>query len=427
VVRVFIANASPAEREEIIGHLAADPDAQVVGQAGDATAALAAARDLQPDVVITDIDLPLGAAAQDRAAGGDAPGGVLLTEALAEEAPAASVVMLSSHREFVELRRAMQAGARDFLAKPIRGDDLTTSIHRVYEMEVQRRFRLAELAGAPLTPSEATDGKIITMFSPKGGVGRTTIGVNLSVALRQLTMKRVVIADCNLQFGDVGIVMNVNSSRTIAELISSVGDLTPQVLDSVLVDHESGVRALLAPARPEVAELFHPEHIKQILHALRQQNEYVVVDTWTSFQEVILGIFDASNEIVLLTTLDMPSVKNIRIFLDVCEAIQYPKDHIHLVLNRADSNSGLRLEDIEESIQHKVASTIVSAGTLVTASINRGRPFLLSDPGAQISKDVMSLARKLLRPEDRDGEAVAPGQPSAARRRTGLGRFISGF
>jgi pilus assembly protein CpaE len=157
----------------------------------------------------------------------------------------------------------------------------------------------------------------------------------------------------------------------------------------------------LAPTRPELAELFHPDQLKSILEALRAEHDYVVVDTWTSFHEVILAVFDLSSEIVLLTTLDMPAVKNIRMFLEVCDALKYPKDHVLLVLNRSDSTGGLHVEDIEESIQHKVAANIISAGPLVTSAINRGVPFLMSDPDATISRDITNLARLVLHPEDR--------------------------
>src|SRR5262249_19761713 len=156
--------------------------------------------------------------------------------------------------------------------------------------------------------------------------------------------------------------------------------------------------------------------VKQILQALRRTHEYVIVDTWTTFQEVILGIFDVSSEIILLTTLDMPAIKNIRVFLDVCDAIQYPKDRVFLVINRADSSGGLSIDDIEESVPHRVSATLVSAGPLVTSSINRGVPFMITDPAAPISQNITDLARLLLRPEDQAEAPAEVVQAEPARR-----------
>ena len=306
--------------------------------------------------------------------------------------------------------------------------DLITSVRTVYEQGALRRSRLLDPSGESPATVRATNGKVICVFSPKGGVGRTTMSVNIAIAIRQLTGRRVALVDCNLPFGDIGIVMNLAATRTIADLLPNIAELTPELVEPILRDHESGVRVLLAPTRPELAELFQPEHIRRIFEVLRRCYDYVIVDTWPSFQEVILALFDCSSEIVLLTTLDMPAVKNIRMFLDVCDGIRYPKEHVTLVLNRADSTGGLRVEEIEESMQHRVAANLVSGGELVTASINRGVPFILSDPDAPISRDVFAVATMLLRSEDRDAIAQTPAPaPVPAKRPSGFGRLVTGF
>ena len=414
MIRVLILDGSADDREELTRALRGEADVEVIGGAADAAAATDAAQRNRPDVIILAADLPGVETTK-------------LTQDLSAAAPTAAIIVGSTQADANAMRQAMRAGAQDFLSKPYKIDELIASIRQVYESNVQRRTLLVEAAAnAPVEDRDA-NGKIVCMFSPKGGVGRTTVAVNLAIALRQITGQRVAIADCNLQFGDVGIVMNCGTNKTIADLIPTVSDLSPQVLDSVLVQHDSGVRVLLAPTRPEVAELFHPEHVKQILQALRRTHEYVVVDTWTTFQEVILGIFDVSSEIILLTTLDMPAIKNIRVFLDVCDAIQYPKERVILVINRADSSGGLSIEDIESSVQHKVSATLVSAGSLVTASINRGVPFIMTDPNSQISQNIMDLARMLLRPEDQTAPTVQPVEVEQPRRRQGLGRLMPGF
>ncbi|HLI29043.1 MAG TPA: response regulator [Chloroflexota bacterium] len=408
-IRVLVVDDFAEARASVAKLLQFEPDIEVVGGAEDGPTALRLAREQRPDIILMDINMP----------GMD---GIRTTEAVVAEVPLAQVIMMSVQGETDYLRRAMLAGARDFLVKPFGADELANTIRRVYELDAERRARLGAVAAAPAQPPAPTrQGRIVVMFSPKGGVGRTVIGVNLAIALRTLTGARVALADCNLQFGDVGIMLNLAGPKTIQDLLHREPDeLTPEVLDSVMLPHASGVRVLLAPARPEVAELFTAEHMRAILTALRRDFDYLVIDTWTTFQDLMLTIFDHADRILLLTTLDIPAVKNIRMFLDVCEALGYPPEKVVLALNRADSTGGIDIEDIEESLRHKVAARLVSAGPLVTASINSGVPFVVSQPDAQISRNVFALARQLLTPEDL-ARVEAGERPAVAPTRAGFG------
>jgi len=347
--------------------------------------------------------------------------GIRATEAISAEVPIAQVIMMSVQGETDYLRRAMLAGARDFLVKPFGADELANTIRRVYELDADRRTRIAAMARSPEQSDGARHGRIITMFSPKGGVGRTVIGVNLAVAIRQLTGARVAIADCNLQFGDVGIMLNLAANKTIQDVLHREADeLTPEVMSSVMATHSCGLRVLLAPSRPEVAELFTAEHMKALLHSLQRDYDYIVVDTWTTFQDLMLTVFDLSDRIVLLTTLDIPAVKNIRMFLEVCEALGYGRDKVMLVLNRADSTGGINVEDIEDSLRHHVTARLVSAGPLVTASINSGVPFMIRQPDAPISRNVFQVARHML--TEADAQRLDPAErPSMVAPRSGFG------
>src|SRR5262249_17420669 len=158
------------------------------------------------------------------------------------------------------------------------------------------------------------------------------------------------------------------------------------------------------------------EHMKAILQALQRDFDYIVIDTWTTFQDLMLTVFDHADRILLLTTLDIPAVKNIRMFLDVCEALGYAVDKVVLALNRADSTGGIDVEDIEDSLRHKVAAGLISAGPLVTASINSGVPFVISQPEAAISRNVFQLARQLLTEDDAQRFEAAERPPVVAPR-----------
>jgi pilus assembly protein CpaE len=319
--------------------------------------------------------------------------GITATERLAADVPNAAVIMMSVQGEADYLRRSMLAGAREFLVKPFSSDELTASIRQVWSREKEKQSRYAPVA----TSQEKSNGSgepaaIAAVFSPKGGVGRTTISVNLAVAVAQMG-KRVALVDASFQFGDVGVLLNLNPrNKSIADLAGELqsGDL--ESLETFMVTHSSGVRVLLAPPTPEQAELIGPAAVKRVLQALRSEFDLVIVDCPSSFNEATLAVLDESDLILTLLTLEITSVKNMRLFLEVTEQLGYGPEKIRLVLNRADSTLGIRVADVEHSIGRKVDHTIVSDGRSVVYALNRGVPFFLSNREAQVSQDIQRLA-----------------------------------
>jgi pilus assembly protein CpaE len=343
---------------------------------------------LNPDVVLMDINMP-------------DMDGIAATEQLSATVPSAAVVMMSVQGEADYLRRSMLAGAREFLVKPFSSDELTASIRQVHARERDKANRIA--ATTPLvrpaaggSPSEGSDdlGQVVAVFSPKGGVGRTTVAVNLAVAAATELGKKVVIVDGSFQFGDVGVLLNLNPrSKSIADLVPELeaGDLDS--LDTFVITHSSGVKALLAPPSPEMAELVTPAGIKRIIEALRIDNDLVVVDCTAYFNDTTLAILDVADIILTMLSLEITSIKNMRLFLEVAEQLGYGEGKVRLILNRADSALGIRVTDVENSIGRKVDETIVSDGRSVVYALNRGVPFFLSNKEAQVSQDVLRLAR----------------------------------
>jgi pilus assembly protein CpaE len=384
-IRVLVVDDIPETRDHLTKLLGFESDIDVVGSAASGREALEMAVRLSPDVVLMDINMP-------------DMDGIAATEQLSSAVPAAAVVMMSVQGEADYLRRSMLAGAREFLVKPFSSDELTASIRQVNARERDKQSRMA-LAVAPTNGSGPGSGRsgdpgepglIVAVFSPKGGVGRTTVAVNLAVAAATELGKKVVIMDGSFQFGDVGVLLNLNpKSKSIAELIPELdaGDLDS--LDTFLINHTSGIRVLLAPPSPETAEMITAE-------ALRRDHDLVVVDCTAFFNDTTLAILDAADVILTMLSLEITSIKNMRLFLEVAEQLGYESGKVRLVLNRADSALGIRVADVEHSIGRKVDETVVSDGRSVVYALNRGVPFFLSNREAQVSQDILRLARSVV-------------------------------
>jgi pilus assembly protein CpaE len=297
------------------------------------------------------------------------------------------------------LRRSMLAGAREFLVKPFSSDELTASIRQVSSREREKASRIGIATPISVNGSGAgpEGGQVVAIFSPKGGVGRTTLAVNLAVAAATELDKRVVVMDASFQFGDVGVLFNLNpKSNSIADLIPIIEQGEIDSIDTFVQVHSSGVRVLLAPPSPEMAETITTAGVKQVLEVLRRNYDLVVVDCTAFFNDTTLAILDAADVILTMLSLEITSIKNMRLFLEVADQLGYEAGKVRLVLNRADSSLGIRVTDVENSIGRKVDETIVSDGRSVVYALNRGIPFFVSNREAQVSQDVLRLARSVV-------------------------------
>ena len=384
-IRVLIVDDIPETRDHLTKLLGFEADMTVVGAAASGREAIALATSLLPDVVLMDINMP-------------DMDGIAATERLSATVPTAAVIMMSVQGEADYLRRSMLAGAREFLVKPFSSDELTSSIRQVFQRDRAKlgRFVLDSAVAVPAGANEP--GRIVAVFSPKGGVGRTTVAVNLAVAAAQDTGCHVVLVDASFQFGDVGVLLNLNpKNKSIADLapeLEATGE--PESLDTFVVRHSSGIGVLLAPPSPEMAELITPAGLKRILEALRLKYDLVIVDCSAVFNDTSLAVLDMADTILTLLTLEITSIKNMRLFLEVADQLGYEPSKVQLVLNRADSALGIRLADVEHSIGRKVDHSIVSDGRSVVYALNRGVPFFLSNREAQVSQDILRLATAVL-------------------------------
>ena len=418
-IRVLIVDDLPETRENVRKLLQFESDVEVIAQAGNGEQAVEMARLHRPDIILMDINMP----------GLD---GIGASQAIVQNLPSAQIIIMSVQSEADYLRRAMLAGARDFLMKPFSGDELITAIRRVHTM----RPAVREVA-VPAMPSDRgnrngravpapREGNIISVYSPKGGSGCSTIAVNLSVALADQGYKTLLI-DGSLQFGDVAIMLDLKPSRSIVDLMDRVVDLDTDLVTSVLVRHQSGLRVLMAPPRPEMADLVTEEKMKTLLELLRAQFEFIIIDNSSSLNDVALSVLDLSDRIFLVTQQSLPTLKNVSRFFDLANTLDYERSKILLIVNRASDKLGISVKDIGDTLKRPVIATIPVDEDAVTRAADQGRPLVTSNTRKRpISSALIKLAELTVTEFDPNTEIEDKAQASAKtpfwKRLFGIGR-----
>lgn len=374
-IRILIVDDIAETRDNISRLLYFEPDIEVVGDAENGEIALKLAKRLTPDIILMDINMPV-------------MDGITATEKIAMEVPAAGIVIMSVQGEQEYLKKAMMAGAREYMIKPFSSDELVQTIRRVNDFEKRRRIQLVTGSKGPRPRREP---KIITVFSTKGGVGKTTIGTNLAVSIARETGSRVALVDLDLQFGDVAVMLNVLPKRTITELVQEIAGLDADMLETFMVSHPSGIRILPAPTRPEYAELITGSHVEKILGLLKTNYDYIIVDTPAFFHETNLTALDMCDQILLIIALELPTMKNVKLSLEVLDSLHH-RGKIKLILNRSSHEIGIKHSDVERSLGLKTMCHIPSDGRVVVNSVNKGIPFVISDHHTKVAMAIRDLA-----------------------------------
>ncbi len=308
-----------------------------------------------------------------------------------------AVVLVSHEVTPALLRTAMRAGVRDVLSADDQAySEILAAISEAAEAVVARRD--ARVAGDAAVDAGPSRGRVVTVFSTKGGVGKSVIATNLGAALAQLG-RSVILVDLDLQFGDAGIMLNLEPKRTIADAVQSFERLDEAMLRSYLVEHSSGLRVLLAPTRPEDAEVITTPRITHIISLLRGMADIVILDTPGTLDETVLTAIDSSDSVIAVATMDIASIKNTRISLQKLRQLGYENGLVRLVLNRADSKVLLEPEEVEKAIGARIRGRIPS-DRVVPRSVNKGVPVVIEEPRSAVSKSIVELARSISEGEE---------------------------
>jgi pilus assembly protein CpaE len=310
--------------------------------------------------------------------------------------PALGVLLLRQHLDVRVLGEALRAGVREVvdatdpaavLAACARSQDLSRQLRSTPATHNGR----AQARNPDVPAAEPVEGRVVTVFSAKGGVGKTTIATNLAIALAAGGSRRVCLVDLDLAFGDVAITLQLNPERTIADAIPVADRIDETGVRTLLTPYVPGVDTLLAPVQPALADEVTRDLLAEVLQLCRGMFEFVVVDTASSFTEQTLAALDASHEYVLVATPELPALKNLRVTLDMFDLLDYRRENRIVVLNRADSKVGLSPSDIERVIRVPVTTHVPSSRDVPTA-VNRGQPLMLSQPNHAVSTAIRELA-----------------------------------
>ncbi|NLI13852.1 response regulator [Pelotomaculum propionicicum] len=365
-------------REDIKRLLYFEEDINVVGEASDGKEAVQLAENLKPDVVLMDINLP----------GMD---GIMASEVIVNKMPDTAIVIISIQGEPEYLRKAMAAGARDYLVKPFSGSDLAETIRRVSKSYKIRSAHTPLPPTALTAPEPPQSRRMIVVFSSKGGVGKTTLACNLAVCLGQDYRKKVALVDLNLQGGDVSVMLNLSPRGSIAELVQEEDRMEYSLVNTYLVPHLSGLKVLPAPLRPEQAEVVTAEHVEGILKLLKNNYEYVVIDTSPLFNDLNLVAMEAADDILLTCTRDLPAIRHTKTDMEVLESLNL-SGKVKFVLNQSTLDYGIKISDLEKSFNASPAALLPYDEKTVLSSINKGHPFVMTQSNCKLSQSIKLLA-----------------------------------
>ena len=388
---VLIVDDQDDTRKNIARLLQFENDINVVGTARTGKDAIKQTISLDPDVVLMDINMP-------------DMDGIEATERIQEQAPVSQIVILSVQGDTNYMRRAMLAGARDFITKPPKSDELVTVIRRAgaksKAIRKESQF-IGRGTGSLIDPRGTTIalsglGKIVAVYSPKGGVGTTTVATNLAVTLHS-SETPVIIVDANLQFGDVVVFLNERGRTSVVDLTPIADQLDPEIVRDVVIHHESsGIDILSAPPHPEDAEKISGNQFVTVLQFLARLYSYVIVDTDSGLSDVTLDTLDASDLLVMISSQDIPAIINTRMMLTLLTNLGIDKQKILLVMSRFDKQLAITPEKVGHNLGHKVAAVLPEDREIVVPAVNRGIPFMMGEGKTkEVGKSILELVGKI--------------------------------
>ncbi len=374
-ITILLVDDIPETRENIKKMLAFESDLKVVGSAGTGREGVALAKELKPNIIIMDINMP-------------DMDGIQATTLITEAVPTTAVIMMSVQNDPDYLRRAMLAGARNFLTKPIGMEELYNTIRTVHIRNKPIAERYEDYQRRPSDQGQSGQkrdkvgrpGHVVVVYSPQGGVGTTTIATSLASGLMKEGIK-VLLVDADLQFGDIGVILNLQQQSTMVDLVADVDDLDTELFENIVATHDSGLKVLLGPSRPEFAGEVeaNPKALATILSKIASNYDFIIVDTSSHLTDPLAEILEMATKIILVCTPTISCVVKTRFVLDLFDKLSFPPEKSVLVMNRIPEDRQLRKlaiapEKIEHHLKRPVVAKIPSNEMLVLRAVQKAVP-----------------------------------------------------
>jgi pilus assembly protein CpaE len=395
-INVIIAENELGEREKLKSLLAGESDIQVVGEARDGKECLDLVSRHRPDVVLIKEDLPV-------------VNGLAAAEQISADLPEVGVILILTGSEGQEVwHKMLRAGIKEFITRPVTADRVLEEVRKVAAIQSKATKRTVTASPTPAAAQpEAPKHRVVTITGPRGGCGKTVIATNLSVALARASEK-VALVDLNLWGGDVAMLLDVSPKRTLGDLLPGFGGIDYDVVDSVMSKHATGVSVLPAPLTGTFdGSTLSRYMVQSILEALREHYEYIIVDTGYANLESTLAAMDYSDLILVVVGMDLPRLRDGKLYLKNLLAANYPKEKIRVIVNRTTTSKEISSTEVETILEFPVTAQIPSDDALVGSSVNLGQTFVSTSPNKPVTRALVGLA-----------EAMAPGA-SLEKKRTG--------
>ncbi|EEG78396.1 AAA family ATPase [Dethiobacter alkaliphilus] len=379
-IKTLIVNDDMEIQSDIVDIFANVEYITVVGEAETAEEALEFLENENPDVLVVGANIP--------------GGGHKLTENVMQEYPDQVVILVERELKEETVRKAIFAGAKDVLVYPFTPAKLVDAVYRSFQLEQKKQD--IQRSKPQRKRRKTGKGQVVTVFSTKGGVGRTFVSANLAVALAEQTKGKVVLVDLDLDFGNAALALNIVPRYTISDIIDEIRNLDQDMIESYLIPHRSGIKLLPANAQPQMAEFISSDHIEIILKVLQNAFDYVVVDMPGRFYEPVDPAFQAADMLLMVTTPEVATVRNVKAALIALDELNYPKSKIKVVLNRSDRRDEIKPKDVETTMNHNLFSILPADYKTVPSSLNQGIPVVLLHNMSKISRSFHDLTQKVV-------------------------------
>ena len=318
-------------------------------------------------------------------------------EKVSSQYPGTGIIMMEESLQEETMHNDLLAGAQDVLIKPIEPEKLMNAIYRIHQLQEKKVMLQQEAPQKKVRKSEL--GQVYTVFSTKGGVGKTFVSINLAASLAKNQEKRVVLVDLDLDFGNAALALNLYPKFTISDIVDDIRHIDSDLIESYLVPHESGIKVLPANLQQQMNEFINADHIRIIIEALRESFDYIIIDMPARFFETIMPALALADHLLVITTPEISSVRNIKALLVTLKELNFPQSKIRIILNKEDSKGDIKQKDVEATLNKKVDASIGFDYRRVLSSLNRGVPLVYEYPKNNISKHIDKMRTRIVQDE----------------------------